>query len=1145
MPDTPQELEKRLAEAIDAGVKDRLLDMGLARSLIWRDGVLPDGSPVFGDALSEDLLDFGYSVLSIALQLRTLDENCDILRKAFRVAGEAIESVVHRGEPLRTDRGFNCVCAAISFHLGGYAAQAYSVLPSDIENLAATENALKLLLRRELDALHENVVTWLLAQEHQDGYIAQRLEHVPQFGEDEAVHIVLTNSFMCALAYFDHALLTGDEKYIKLSTQSLEDTARSAEKLHFVHHWWTSTLAFHLLKQLWCCSLHNRIPNNLPTSDDNGYWRRLRMLYIHRLRMDKRSAIELWPSQIEAAKQSIHLQDNLIIALPTGAGKTRVAELCMLRTLVSKKRIVYVSPLRALSAQMERDLRSIFQPLDFSVSALYGDSGIALSDAKTMRESAIIVATPEKLDFLLRTCPEIIDDVGLIVLDEGHMIDSDERGVRFEILIQQLLLREDSNCRRIVCLSAMFPRPDEMRDMIEWISKGEAEKSIYSKWRPTRQRFGEILWKNGYARLEVNVESVQPYIQQYIRERPRLRKDSEKAFFPHDKRELTLATAWKFAESGEDVLIFCPLKSSVNLFGNAVIDCIRDKYFESLLPESKIPKRALEVGEEWLGADHVAVQCLRYGVALHHAGLPKAFLNEIGLLLKDGGWPIIIASPTVTQGLNLFVSVLLVFSLYRGKSVIPNDELRNIAGRAGRPFVRTEGLILHVNMNDKYRKWSRRQSNEWKSMIESSNLSHIESGLCGLIMRIANFIAAKEGVDVVKVSEHLLKNEDAWIVKFGKEKGEKQKAAKWERDLASLDTAILGLMDTNEKPSNIQGAMDDALADSLYSRNLATYYKEETRSLISRVLKFRAQRIWSATDQLTRKGYRSAGIGFQAGKHFDKNLDELIGLLLSVERSIDANDSEQAADAMIRVSRIVFKVAPFMQFDIEQEDLDAALRRWIMGESADEVVKAGGKYGVDLLQNVLTYRLPWALESVRIHATTVGANEAERLTGFSSLAAAAGSANKSVILMMSSGLDSREAAKFVVESIGLNVRDQEEMQAWLNSEEVEASLVGVDWQTQSGRRAWERFVENRRNMDRIMWSLREEVVEVEWFLTQPLMDQEITVAWNEEDGVDVVLTPAMLPLGRLRKVLLRKRYIIETRVGEKDGTITVHWFGPK
>jgi replicative superfamily II helicase len=124
----------------------------------------------------------------------------------------------------------------------------------------------------------------------------------------------------------------------------------------------------------------------------------------------------------------------------------------------------------------------------------------------------IVVATPEKLDFSLRNDSTIIDDVGLIVLDEGHMLGPSEREVRYEALVQRLLLRSDAESRRIVCLSALFPPPDEMSELVAWLRQDEPGNAVYSTWRPTRQRFGVIRWTGDAARLEIKVEMEGPFV---------------------------------------------------------------------------------------------------------------------------------------------------------------------------------------------------------------------------------------------------------------------------------------------------------------------------------------------------------------------------------------------------------------------------------------------------------------------------------------------------------------------------------------------------------------------------------------------------------------------------------------------------------
>ena len=103
--------------------------------------------------------------------------------------------------------------------------------------------------------------------------------------------------------------------------------------------------------------------------------------------------------------------------------------------------------------------------------------------------------------------------------------------------------------------------------------------------------------------------------------------------------------------------------------------------WHSLLGDEAQIARALEVGREWLGDQHPAVACLRLGVAIHHGRLPSPFLRELEMLLSEGVLKVIVASPTLSQGLNLNAAVLLVPSLYRSGAPITGEELADARNR--------------------------------------------------------------------------------------------------------------------------------------------------------------------------------------------------------------------------------------------------------------------------------------------------------------------------------------------------------------------------------------------------------------------------------------------------------------------------------
>ena len=95
------------------------------------------------------------------------------------------------------------------------------------------------------------------------------------------------------------------------------------------------------------------------------------------------------------------------------------------------------------NADAAPDLRSIGQ----EYIDLYGSIGTSDFEVDALGSRNIVVATPEKLDFALRNQPSLLGDVGLIVLDEGHMIGLGEREVRYEVQIQRLLKRADAHTR--------------------------------------------------------------------------------------------------------------------------------------------------------------------------------------------------------------------------------------------------------------------------------------------------------------------------------------------------------------------------------------------------------------------------------------------------------------------------------------------------------------------------------------------------------------------------------------------------------------------------------------------------------------------------------------------------------------------------
>ena len=866
--------------------------------MIWRDGVLPPDAPAFSPQLSYDLNSYGYALLGLGLRLREMEGEAAKARSAFEQAATALEAVVAKGNREEDDRYFHFVMAAASYHLAHLSARAYSLLAivdSD-DNFSPAEQVLALLMRRNMRALHTKVLEYRVSGAGSDERIAGSIQ--AHLGELEGVAdqardadgflfdnlaIALTDVFFGAMALFLLAVDRGERHLLDRAIGQLQGSLSVCGEMNLVPHWWVHRVTIHLLSDLWSNTFHERVPT-LPTGGEAADWPRLRKLFIASLLRRSRAEIDLWPSQITAATRAIDQSDDLVVSLPTSAGKTRIAELCILRCLAAGKRAVFVTPLRALSAQTETTLQRTFSPLGKTTSALYGSIGVSGLDEDAIRERDIVVATPEKLDFALRNDPSLLDNVALLVFDEGHMIGVNEREVRYEAQIQRLLRRTDADERRIVCLSAILPDGDQMEDFAGWLRRDRPGGPIKSDWRPTRLRFGEVVWNSPFARLNLHVGDERPWVQRFITGSappnfvpPKRRR---KRLFPDDQRELCLATAWRLVDEGQTVLIYCPVRRSVEPFADVIVDLHERGALRSLLKvDANVLSTAAALGEEWLGPNSAILKCLRLGVALHHGALPTAYRKEVERLLQEGVLRVTISSPTLSQGLNLSATALVMYSLHRNRKLIETSEFKNVSGRAGRAYVDMEGIVLFP-MFDNVAKRRR----DWDELITDVGAREMESGLVLLVMALLGRMHARIGGDLSQLLEYVVNNAEAWSfpeVATESPEDRERALAEWERHVATLDTAILSLIGENDVPADgIEAVLDDVLQSSLWQRRLLRY-DEEAQQVLTGGLLSRSKLIWRQSSAAQRRGYFLAGVGLTAGLALDAIAAEANSLLVN------------------------------------------------------------------------------------------------------------------------------------------------------------------------------------------------------------------------------------------------------------------------
>ncbi|OJU31263.1 MAG: DEAD/DEAH box helicase [Alphaproteobacteria bacterium 65-37] len=1166
MPTSPEAIIAAITDAAAAGFRGRLIARGQARAMIWRDGVLPPGAPVFSAQLSFDLHSYAYGLLGMGLRLLELGGAPNQARIAFEQAATALEAVMAKGNRAEADRDFHFVMAAASYHLAHLSARAFSLLAvvAAEDNFSPIEHALALLMRRDITELRARVYAFRLDGRGSDATIAglfqQRLAepgaadaperdgHAFLF---EGLDLAITDAFFGAFAMFLLALDRGERALVDRAIAQLRESLNVCAELNLLPQWWVHRVAIHLLSDLWSNTFHEKVP--LLPAGAAPQWPDLRKLFIALLARRSRAEVDLWPSQVEAAARAVDQTDNLVVSLPTSAGKTRIAELSILRCLAGGRRVMFVTPLRALSAQTETTLQRTFGPLGKTISALYGSIGVSGFDEDAIRERDIVVATPEKLDFALRNDPSLLDDVGLLVFDEGHMIGPGEREVRYEVQIQRLLRRQDADQRRIVCLSALLPDGDQLEDFSAWLRRDQLGGPIKHNWRPTRLRFGEVAWKAPTARLNLRVDKERPFVPGFLNgAAPPLFVPPKKLrtrLFPDNQQELSLATAWRLVNDGQTVLIYCPERRSVEPFAKVIVDLHSRGALTSLLTvDPATLQTAIALGEEWLGPDSDILKCLRLGVALHHGALPTAYRKEVERLLRDGVLKVTISSPTLAQGLNLSATAVVMHSLYRHGEKIKVSEFKNVIGRAGRAYVDVEGLVLYPIFQDAWNK----KHDEWVGLIEDLGAREMESGLIQLIFSLLNRMHARLGGNLDRLVDYVVNNAAAWTFpEVAGEKADKRERAlnEWERHMATLDTAILSLIGEADVPDDqIETALDTILQSSLWQRGLLRV-DDASRAAYRATLLTRSRYIWANSTAAKRRGYFLAGLGLEAGHALDAVAPEANVLLVQANAALMMGDFEAAIAAITAIAERVFGFYPFEPdpFPANWRDI---LRCWLLGQPLAAMVAGQEAEALQFIEGGLVYRLPWAMEALRVRAAAnadvVGVLDLpleDHELGLAVPAVETGTMYRPASILIQAGFNSRLAAIKAVTDTGATFTTGTELRAWLRSPSLAALSAQPDWPTPATRAMWLEFIQDFTPLDNRTWARRDYLGNVHWFAAPAPSGTPVGLHhWN---GQPLVLAPDGHAIGKLQHPLnLNRRGLVRANVAQNGAQLDLSYLGP-
>jgi helicase len=186
----------------------------------------------------------------------------------------------------------------------------------------------------------------------------------------------------------------------------------------------------------------------------------------------------LRPAQEKAIKAGLFDNKNLLICTPTASGKTFIAELAFINSILkNNKKAIYIVPLKALASEKYKDFQKKYSHL-IKISLSIGDLD---SDDSYLKDYDLIICTSEKLDSLMRHHVPWVSQIGCIIIDEIHLINDVERGPTLEIIIT--LLKQLLNNVQLIGLSATIGNPLQLA---QWLDA----QLVEDNWRPVKLKQG-------------------------------------------------------------------------------------------------------------------------------------------------------------------------------------------------------------------------------------------------------------------------------------------------------------------------------------------------------------------------------------------------------------------------------------------------------------------------------------------------------------------------------------------------------------------------------------------------------------------------------------------------------------------------------
>lgn len=380
----------------------------------------------------------------------------------------------------------------------------------------------------------------------------------------------------------------------------------------------------------------------------------------------KKNVEEMFEWQMSCLKNPKVLFENanLVYSAPTSAGKTLVSEILMIKNIIErKKKSIFILPFVSVVREKMFYLQDLLESSGIRVEGFYG----GYHPAGGFESIDLAICTIEKANAIVNKLleQEKLSDVGVIVIDEIHMISDPQRGYILELLLSKILfICEKFNLKiQLVTMSATLPNVELLR---YWLKA----EYFHTDFRPIELKEMIKFERNIYDNEMKPIRVLNGAFERY---------------FENDSNQIGQLCMETLIENCQ-LIVFCPSKEwcealCKNLAAGIVVlqdegcDLLKKDRLGDLLSQFKgLPS----------GMDKSLEITLPSGCAFHHAGLSTEERDLIEMGFKEGLIRILIATSTLSSGVNLPARrVIIRTPMFAGK-MMSNLTYRQMIGRAGR-----------------------------------------------------------------------------------------------------------------------------------------------------------------------------------------------------------------------------------------------------------------------------------------------------------------------------------------------------------------------------------------------------------------------------------------------------------------------------